>query len=816
MGNKRKRLQKSTTSRAIGNRARKARYQQQSNENPPQATENVRFLIDVISLQKIINEVAAHSLTCSEPQIRVSDLNWKHVTLRCEECTYVCQVKKDEATQHHLAINEALVVGAYCGGIGYTGLQHVFSTLEVQFLNPKTFRAAEERIGILLERKKRDEFIRVAAEEKTKAFETGDIIKIGTEELPFITVVVDGGWAKRSYGHSYSSNAGVAVIIGAKTRNVLFADHRIRSCRTCETSPITQHECFRNWSGSPQSMEADIIVNGFMESYEKHGILYKFMVGDADSSVFSRVQAEIKYPGRTLIEKVDCANHAVKGLNKKIFEVKKDTRYPLNDRKLISKYFLRLGKDAKCAIMHNQSNRSSESPTSPTTLAEDLLNIPAHVYGEHSKCKPYFCKGGGELEYERFRNSDAGKEIMKAFQYLANRAHRLIYDTTSNYAELFMSIMNKLTSGKRINYAQRGSYANRVCAAVFEYNYGSFWPANVFCQDKENLGTVWGNAYVDSLRLKGRSRSSEVTSSWNKASKSQLDGSQHYGPDALQGKLSDSEILLAVSNLISLLQVSPQEQDAIQKNTVGQSYSQEWRSQRRNRITASNCGKVFRLHDWTNNSATLKSIIYPPDLSSNYHIRNGIILEPEARSVYSVLHDVTVEECGLFVDVENGIFAASPDGLVGTNGILEIKCISSSPEDLSQKKGGFLMRDKSTNKLMLKRNHNYYYQILFQLYVTNRSYCDFFVYHQPSGSDNCLTFEERIQRSAETDELWERMKSKVAKFYEFDMAPELVDPLYHKTRQFRVPAYRTQAIAEREAKLSVARGDTPLVVGDAG
>lgn len=37
------------------------------------------------------------------------------------------------------------------------------------------------------------------------AVENGDVDSDGT---PYITVILDGGWSKRSYGHGFSANSG--------------------------------------------------------------------------------------------------------------------------------------------------------------------------------------------------------------------------------------------------------------------------------------------------------------------------------------------------------------------------------------------------------------------------------------------------------------------------------------------------------------------------------------------------------------------------------------------------------------------------------
>lgn len=43
------------------------------------------------------------------------------------------------------------------------------------------------------------------AEEKRVAIANGHI----EEGYPYISVIVDGGWSKRTYGHGFSANSGV-------------------------------------------------------------------------------------------------------------------------------------------------------------------------------------------------------------------------------------------------------------------------------------------------------------------------------------------------------------------------------------------------------------------------------------------------------------------------------------------------------------------------------------------------------------------------------------------------------------------------------
>lgn len=102
---------------------------------------------------------------------------------------------------------------------------------------------------------------------------------------------------------------------------------------------------------------------------------------------------------------------------------------------------------------------------------------------------------------------------------------------------------------------------------------------------------------------------------------------------------------------------------------------------------------------------------------TTFAMERGSILEPEARRLYQAINDVTVKEVGF---VEYGEYAGcSPDGLVGDDGFIEIKCPLAH---------NFLVWRK--NKLI---KPEYVIQIQYNLYITKRQWCDFFVYHPRLG-----------------------------------------------------------------------------------
>ena len=60
----------------------------------------------------------------------------------------------------------------------------------------------------------------------------------------------------------------------------------------------------------------------------------------------------------------------------------------------------------------------------------------------------------------------------------------------------------------------------------------------------------------------------------------------------------------------------------------------------------------------------------PMDAFSNHHTERGHELEPQAREMYAFMHDAEPEIIGF---IRNGGKGGSPDSLIGTDGVLEIK-----------------------------------------------------------------------------------------------------------------------------------------------
>ena len=195
---------------------------------------------------------------------------------------------------HYWECNLAAVWRQMATGGGHAPLKESMAVLGIPSLSKMSFMSIEKRIGewwwSLLE----DSMKEAGAAEKRIAISNGRY----HQGVPAITVIVDGGWSKRSHKHSYNGKSGVTIIIGKETGKILYLDVRNKYCSICQKagdSTVPQHTCFRNWDDSSSEMETDIILKGFLQSEEQHGLRYTQFIGDGDSSVYPALVSGVPY-----------------------------------------------------------------------------------------------------------------------------------------------------------------------------------------------------------------------------------------------------------------------------------------------------------------------------------------------------------------------------------------------------------------------------------------------------------------------------------------------------------------------------------------
>jgi hypothetical protein len=114
---------------------------------------------------------------------------------------------------------------------------------------------------------------------------------------------------------------------------------------------------------------------------------------------------------------------------------------------------------------------------------------------------------------------------------------------------------------------------------------------------------------------------------------------------------------------------------------------------------------------------------------TNAAMQWGTDTEPMARQAYELKRGLFVNETGFVDHPTIEMSGASPDGLVGTDGLIEVKCPNSATH----------METMLTQKVPAK----YIPQMMWQMACTGRNWCDF-VSYDPRFPENLQIFIERV------------------------------------------------------------------------
>ena len=258
--------------------------------------------------------------------------------------------------------NCAGVWGTMSVGGGHSLLEELMSVIGVEIMTKKSFIDTERAIGEAWKRELVQSMADAGREERQLAMERGDY----HQGVPAITVVVDGGWSKRSHKHSYNANSGVGIILGKETGKLLFLGVRNKFCYACSRGISREkHQCFLNWTASSSEMETDIILEGFLEAERVHGLRYTKFVGDGDSSVYPTLLQSVPGWGQD-IKKLECANHACKCYRGALERLVQDNPSYKGSGSLTTKMRKRLVSAARAAIRMEEQGEGQEEGTGGT------------------------------------------------------------------------------------------------------------------------------------------------------------------------------------------------------------------------------------------------------------------------------------------------------------------------------------------------------------------------------------------------------------------------------------------------------------------
>ena len=162
----------------------------------------------------------------------------------------------------------------------------------------------------------------------------------------------------------------------------------------------------------------------------------------------------------------------------------------------------------------------------------------------------------------------------------------------------------------------------------------------------------------------------------------------------------------------------------------------EWLSERAGRVTASALANVLMKKDAAGYQNYLAQLVcerltgQPTETFKSAAMEHGNETEPQARAFYELETGLTVAECGFVAHPSISWTGASPDGLVGSDGLVEIKCPQPA-KHIKNLMGGTIDR-------------GYTLQMQWQMECTERKWCDF-VSFNPSFPEHLKISVRRVE-----------------------------------------------------------------------
>ncbi|KAJ8309411.1 LOW QUALITY PROTEIN: hypothetical protein KUTeg_014285 [Tegillarca granosa] len=621
---------------------------------------------------------------------------------------------------NHYDINIRSVWGSMVTGSGVSNLNELMGTMNCPGMSQNTFSTIEEEIGEVRQDCVEEDLLAAGAEERTIAIRKGNF----DQGVPCITVVADGGWSKRSHKHTYNALGGVRVQKLESFYILVLEINIVTYCLRSNLEKLVQENC----KGKGRLTKAVRVK----------------IVSAVRCSIRLRSQEDDRY--------------------KAIFKLEKDIRNSVHHV---------FGNHSNCVKPNDADNSSKDETISTKKQQEEdeenqSDNIPDVMDREYEIWKETKDidkeeESRGNCNVNSILDTIMIRDISTLLDRVALKCTRLFGNFTTNLAESWMAIRSKFDGGKLYNRCNRGSWHARCYEGALRKNMGPQWATKVW---EKTTSTAAGKFFKRTYEV----RDQALTLS--KQSQKRTGNRKRRWDRKMKG-IQESTTKKA------------------KKEYGSEALEAFGRMKEKKRLTASNFGLVIRRNPNIKVEKLVKQLVYP-SFKGNKYTRKGlndeIITIKEFTSRKEEENDpVTVQSVGLIIYEDKPFLAASPDGKVinklGEIGLLEIKnLLHNKIETLNEaaRRKDFCLQFIN-NRLHLKHQHQYYYQVQGQLNITKLPWLDFVVRTEKP-------YQLHIERIYRNEDLWfKTMLPKISAFYLKAILPELVAPSINTLSGIREP-----------------------------
>lgn len=660
-------------------------YETNSNIDGEELEIEGRRIVDLFAFVEQLRVISLHNEgNCSFSQLQIQKeirIGFhSKIIFNCKGCNANFRVytNDDEKTTNTIDINSAAVLGTNMIGIGYSQLEQLSSIIDVPPMCNDKFKKLNDYLGKWWEETAVREMKEAAEEEAKAAIARGDVDDDG---VPFITVVTDGCWSKRAFNKNFTALSGVGAIVGAHTEKVLWIGVRNRYCVRCvraKNSGITPqpHTCTKNYTGPSSEMEWEVILEGFKSSVELYNLRFLRVIADGDSSTYSKLLEHKPYGDRH-IEKIECTNHLHRNFRKSIENSVKGCPRGLN--KHVMDNLERIRKDIHCAVEFRKKENTTESQKI-SLLKSDLNNILHHVFGDHSNCPEYikqYCKDDDRNYVPALEECNTFEKMSSSMRQLTYCAKDLIEGESNNIAEHYNSIVAKLVGGKRVNFSLSNAYKYRANAAAVQYN--SRTAVTAFYKTKFGINPPELARKLELKRLHKSSRAKErrTIMKQNKIFRTPFCRNKESGPGPGYGvrcqrpDMSDENFKNEKRILLEKLGQHQKNRITVEESTRDKQKCSLWNAIVPKIILSRDFGSICKARAFVSH---VKELTQRKPVETKA-IRHQNESQPVAILQLAKQENLSIRECGLYIDQECIFLAASPTGIViDSDMIVEIQC----------------------------------------------------------------------------------------------------------------------------------------------